>query len=362
MGILDIFKKKKDDDSHSPTKHDRLNKKVPKNPDGQDKIDDDDSGTRPVKTYCGICGKTITGNSFKRGDMGIHICKECAPRFSNLSTHERVKTCENCGYRFLPGFSKWYYSSSQPKCIVCGHKLSEKWTYERLMKMLSNPDLSSQAASDVMTVIKYGRLGIEKCPKLELSKIQKQQLYLKAIKLPYLISHYEAFLALRRSEPKSDEVKKAIIDYEKKREDKKDHNSQNKIETPPKAPYSKPSKDAGTDGPGQKKSQSKASDIASKTLNKKTSLPSHSLTTRDQLQATLKMLPVDILYSNAYFKKNLTDALDYIQDKISAPSMHTVNLCLSHDKKTFIIGNTDTHLHIIKRCAKDLYAFTTRKL
>lgn len=170
---------------------------------------------QPGTKSCGICGVGIWGRAFHRPDLDIYICDDCISSFQNVSAHERVKSCDSCGYSFLPGFSKWYYRSTQPKCPVCGSVILDVWSFQKLANLLDDPNLSEEKAAEVMTVVHYGGLGNDKCPKLELSEQQKTGLYLKAIKSPHFATSYDAYLALRRIESKSPEILDALGEYEK---------------------------------------------------------------------------------------------------------------------------------------------------
>jgi DNA-directed RNA polymerase subunit RPC12/RpoP len=166
--------------------------------------------------YCGICGKKVKDDSNYHSGLDVYFCDKCCKVGSQLSLHENVRQCKNCGFRFLPGFASWYYESDEPRCTVCGTNLTFNWTFAKLLNILRNPHATGDELSDAMQVFTYGRLQGDKGDCLQLSDDQKQQCLLAAIKSPYSGAHYKAYLRLKDWALKTMEVQQAILDYEKK--------------------------------------------------------------------------------------------------------------------------------------------------
>ena len=166
--------------------------------------------------YCGICGKEVKDDSSYHSDFEIYFCCDCYKIGSQLSLHETVKQCSNCGFRFLPGFAPWYYESDEPKCSVCGSNLTYNWTFVKLLNTLRNSHATGDELSDAMSIFIYGRLPGDKGDCLQLSDDQKLQCLLAAIRSPYPGAHYKAYVRLRDWKLKTGEIQQAILDYGKK--------------------------------------------------------------------------------------------------------------------------------------------------
>ena len=166
--------------------------------------------------YCGICGEKVKDDSNYHPDLDVYFCDKCYKIGSQLSLHETVKQCSNCGFRFLPGFAPWYYESDEPKCSVCGSNLTYNWTFVRLLNTLRNPHATGDELSDAMSIFIYGRLSGDKGDCLQLSDDQELQCLLAAIRSPYPGAHYKAYVRLRDWKLKTGEIQQAILDYGKK--------------------------------------------------------------------------------------------------------------------------------------------------
>ncbi len=271
---------------------------------------------------CGFCGKQISGRATKRSVLNVYICSECHNKAQNLSSHEKVKECRKCGFRYLPGFSQWYYKADNPSCPSCNSSLSERYTFDSLLDMLEG-DYTMETGSLVMRIINYGKDTNAKGPKLDLSDGQKVDLLKKLVTHEELFVNYGAYLKLLPMEKNFPDISPFLDAYEKKNN-----------RTPRKT-------------------------IAEKNAQKP--IQAERVTSREGWKKILQNLPVDTRHKDCYFKEKLEDAIPNIEKKINLPSMKTVTLRVADDGKCFVLGRTDSHWHEVWRTGVDEYAFHTHR-